>query len=375
MARRHPNHYLALLIATGGAAGCAEPSLVEPGAVPDGRLAALAAPVLLARQSSGPSFVGQDLGILPGDNQSVAFGVNNAGEVVGQSAGTSGAHAFYWNGALQNLTTPGSQGAAYAIGSGATAFAVGYERAPGQPSRAVVWTLPSITAVDLDQVSSVASGVNDAGTVVGSYCVSGCGVNQVSHGAIWVVGVSGRTAIAPLPGYDFAHATDVNNDGLVVGSSSGPVATSERAFLRLVNGVLIDLPPLAGFSQSSAVAISDVAGGQVYVAGFSRDAAGTTRGMRWTINASTGAILETADPDQRYSLGVNLVGDVAGSGGSLSKSSATLWRSGGHIALNAPRGGSGSFSRGMARGAGTPTYVVGETTVKSRPRALRWVVQ
>ena len=44
MARQHPTHYLALLIATGGVAGCGESSLVEPGAVPDARREAGAAP-------------------------------------------------------------------------------------------------------------------------------------------------------------------------------------------------------------------------------------------------------------------------------------------------------------------------------------------
>src|SRR5688572_25712859 len=133
MERRNRANLVVTFLVAAAAVACSDQSPLAPGDVPDGRLAALASPVLLARQSSGPSFVGQDLGILPGDNQSVAFGVNNAGQVVGQSAGTTGAHAFYWNGALQSLTTPGSQGAAYAIGSGATSYAVGYERAPGQP--------------------------------------------------------------------------------------------------------------------------------------------------------------------------------------------------------------------------------------------------
>lgn len=327
---------------------------------------------------AAPSVVGQDLGVLPGDNQTAGFGVNDAGRVVGQSAnGIGNLRAFYWNGTLQNLTTPGSRGAAYAISSGATEYAVGYEHLPGQENRAVAWTLPSLVPAVLDAVGSNAYGVNDAGAVVGTYCFSGCGGSVTGwHGAIWVVGTSGRTDIPPLPGYSYSYATDINNNGLVVGASSGPLATREMAYLRLADGTLIALPPLAGFANSTAEAISDIAGGQVYVAGFSRgDAIGSaTSSMRWTVNATSGQIVETVAPDQRYGVGVNLAGDVAGSGGSPSNPAATLWRGGSYIALKAPKGGSGSFARGLARSGGSPTYAVGETSIKNWPRALRWVI-
>jgi len=327
---------------------------------------------------AAPSFVGQDLGVLPGDNQSSGFGVNSAGRVVGQSAsGTGGVRGFYWDGSLHNLTTAGAQGAAYAVSSGAQAYAVGYERSPGQDNRAVVWTLPSLVPAVLDQGPSNAYGVNDAGDAVGTYCYSGCGTSaSVWHGVIWGAGGSGRTDIEPLPGYGYTYGSDINNDGIVVGASYGP-GFERRAYLRMTSGALVALPPLAPFPYSDATAVSDVVGGQVHVAGFSRTESGFEFGqaLRWTVEVSTGQITSTLALDQRWAEGVNAAGDVAGTGGSSRVPAATLWRSGVYSALKAPKGGSGSVSRGMARGTGTPTYVVGETSIKNSPRALRWVIQ
>jgi probable HAF family extracellular repeat protein len=326
---------------------------------------------------AAPSFVGQDLGVLPGDNQTSAFGVNDAGGVVGQSADGSGnIRAFYWNGTMQALTTPGSRGAAYAISSGATEYAVGYENLPGQEHRAVVWTLPSLVPAALDAAGSNALGVNDAGAVVGTYCFSGCGGSgAVWHGVIWVVGTSGRTDIPPLSGYGYAYATDINNQGLAVGGSYGPGIADEGGYLRLAGGGLIPLPPLPGYSNSAGFAVSDVAAGQVFVVGRSSDAEGSTeRATQWTVNATSGTIVATVALEQRWAEGVNLAGDVAGTGGSPSNPAASLFTNGSYLALKAPKGASGSVARGMARGAGSPGYVVGETSVKRWPRALRWVI-
>jgi len=359
---------IGLAVATVLAAACAPdlPTEATPG-------------VLAARGNhpSGPSFVGQDLGVLPGDNQSSGFGVNNAGLVVGQSADGNGAiRAFYWDGSLHQLTTAGSRGAAYAISSGATAYAVGYEQAPGQRNRAAVWTLPSAVPTFLESVASNAIGVNDAGTVVGTYCFSGCGgPDEIFHGAIWVLGGGSRTDIEPLPGNTFAYASDINNNGIVVGGSYGPGPADRRGYLRMADGALIALPPLSNFVQSDAEAVSDVDGGQVHVAGSSRDESGATRAVRWTVNSSTGQIVATIALDQLWAAGVNFAGDVAGTGGSNSTSAATLWRNDVYIALKAPKGGSGSASRSLARGAGSPTYVSGETRMKNWPRAIRWVIQ
>lgn len=374
---------IGLAVATVLAAACAPdlPTEATPGGLAAARDGA-GSPTNTSVDARGnrpsvPSFVGQDLGMLPGDNQSSGFGVNNAGLVVGHSANGSGVvRAFYWDGSLHQLTTAGSRGAAYAISSGATAYAVGYEQAPGQERRAAVWTLPSAVPTFLESGASSASGVNDAGTVVGTYCFSGCGgPDQIFHGAIWVLGGSSRTDIEPLPGYTFAYASDINNNGIVVGGSYGPGPADQRGYLRMADGALIALPPLSNFVQSAALAVSDVDGGRVHVAGYSRDEIGATRAVRWTVNSSTGQIAATIALDQRWAEGVNFAGDVAGTGGSSSTPAATLWRNDVYIALKAPKGGSGSASRSLARGAGSPTYVSGETRMKNWPRALRWVIQ
>src|SRR5262245_22378120 len=47
-----------------------------------------------AAHPTPPNYVSQALGVLPGDNQSNGFGVNDAGSVVGQSYGDGGHRAF-----------------------------------------------------------------------------------------------------------------------------------------------------------------------------------------------------------------------------------------------------------------------------------------
>jgi len=125
-----------------------------------------------AGASTSPSITALALGPLAGDNQSMGFGVNDAGSVVGMSAGMGGQRAFYWSKitGLVQLTTSGATGAAYAIAGkpGNVQYAVGYEKSGGR-MRAVIWVAPpSLPPVPLSDTGSLALGVNDAGTAVGS---------------------------------------------------------------------------------------------------------------------------------------------------------------------------------------------------------------
>src|SRR5262249_12270066 len=53
----------------------------------------------------------QDLGTLPGDTLSLAFGLNDRGQVVGQSIGPDGRRAFLWQrGVMTDLNTLVPQG-------------------------------------------------------------------------------------------------------------------------------------------------------------------------------------------------------------------------------------------------------------------------
>jgi hypothetical protein len=293
------------------------------------------------------------------------------------SATTENERAFYWSKTkgLVLLSTAGTTGAAYAIAgkAGNVEYAVGYEESGGH-SRAVIWVAPpSQSPVALPGSGSLALGVNDAGTAVGA---SG-GVP-----VIWTPSGSGyiSTSIGFLPNQVEAYATDIDNDGIVVGYGYYAVTYRSRAFVRLLNGAVVPLNPASGDVESTAQTVSDKVGTTgsqfVYVAGSTTSASGVSRAVRWKVDFVAGTVLETKVLSQTWAEGVNGSGDVAGTlNGTGLKQSAKLFHNGVYFTLPPPKGATGGTSRGIARTAGSPLYVVGQTTVNNWPRAVVWVVQ
>lgn len=327
--------------------------------------------------ASMPSITAQSIAPFPGDNQSMAFGVNDAGSVVGISATGESERAFYWSKTkgLVQLSTTGTTGAAYAIAgkAGDVEYAVGYEQSGGHP-RAVIWVAPpSLSPVPMSGNGSVAFGVNDAGIAVGS---------SAGVPVIWTRNGSGYTPtyIGFLPNQVEAYATDIDNDGMVVGYGYEAVTYRSRAFVRLLSGAVVPLNPASGDAESMAHAVSDKVGTTgsqfVYVAGSTTSASGVSRAVRWKVDFVAGTVLETKVLSQTWAEGVNGRGDVAGTlNGTGLKQSAKLFRNGVYVTLPPPKGATDGTSRGIARTAVSPTYVVGQTTVNNRPRAVIWVVQ
>lgn len=326
------------------------------------------------------SYTGERIGYLTGNNQSQAFGVSRNGNVVGASAGGSAAdRAFYWDArarTLSSLTSLGARGgAAYGIAGGATEYAVGQEDA-ADGSHAVIWIAPPSEPVYLDGPGSVALGVNDAGTAVGTYR---------GTPAIWSLkgGTYSRTDIPLLEEDGDAYATDINDDGVVIGYGYAKNTYEARAFLRLTDGTLVNLPPLAGDPESLVNSVSNVvtSGSEpvVYVAGGSGviTIGGTPRSkaIRWTVNRRTGEIVETRVLTQTFTGGVNDAGDVAGTTNGRSSQAASLYRNGTYYPLKPPKGGTSTTARGLVRTIGSPTYAVGVAMMNNWPVAVRWVIK
>jgi probable HAF family extracellular repeat protein len=171
-----------------------------------------------------------DLGTLPGMNAASAAGINNAGQIVGNSviAGNgSGGRGFLKNGAgpMQTLGVPATlaasansialainnvgQIAGEAIPAGATG--------PVPPWR--TYLIPAggtfATATDIGTLGgnfTFANGINDAGKIVGR---SGWFMN-FWHAYVYTPG-SGMMDLTPDAPY--AEAMDINNIGQVVGST------------------------------------------------------------------------------------------------------------------------------------------------------------
>lgn len=193
-----------------------------------------------------------------GGQGSWAYDVNEAGQVVGGSPLASGSnHAFRWqNGSgMQDLGTLGGP-VSYAFEVNSAGQAVGYASNDMGIGHAVLWGSGGIVDLgDLDPLwdnHSGASGINDAGQVVG------CSYTDVPgqyHGFLWQ---NGSMQDLGTLGGRYSCGMAINEDGQVVGDSWLADNTTQRAFLW--DGGMQDLGSL-GWERSIAYDIND--GGQV----------------------------------------------------------------------------------------------------------------
>jgi len=207
----------------------------------------------------------RDLGTLPGDTASEAFGIDNSGSVVGYSSGPQGTRAVLWTtqGEVKNLGTlpRGDSSKAFAISI--TGLIVGSSGSPAG-THAVVWD-PAKGIQDLGTLpgdsSSEALAVNNRGSVVG-YSKGPGGTRAF----LWS-SQSGMKSLPPLLGGNVSRATGINDNGEVVGHSGS--INGGRAVFWNSNGVAQDLNNLvsapAGATLFDAVGIN--ATGQIVVLG------------------------------------------------------------------------------------------------------------
>jgi probable HAF family extracellular repeat protein len=204
-----------------------------------------------------------DLGILGGNsgNTSGAYAINNNGQVAGSTySPVNGAyHATLWSsGTITDLNTLGGiGGAAYAINNNNHVAVAGYTLTgpPNDASRATVWA--GSTATSLGTFSgggdSYAFAINNAGLVAGSTYTTG----NTPHATLW----NGTTItnLGALSGIG-SVAYAINNNNQVVGYAS---ISGGAAHAALWNGTnpAIDLNSLLGPSASSAGWILTAANG------------------------------------------------------------------------------------------------------------------
>jgi probable HAF family extracellular repeat protein len=163
----------------------------------------------------------QDLGVLTEDGRSVAVDINNQSQVVGYASTSDGqTHAFLWTkhkgmedlgvlpGASDSMATAINNHGIVVGSSGDRAFLWDRER-----GMRALKSLPGAIASD-------ASDINDKGQVVGTARFSSN--SDTFRAFIWQAGL-GATELPLLPGATSSEARGINNHGKVVGSSLHPV--------------------------------------------------------------------------------------------------------------------------------------------------------
>ena len=168
-------------------------------------------------------------------------------------------HAFVWDGVMHDLGVAAPGDSSVALGVNASGLIVGVSG-----SFPVLWSDRVIHGLPLPagHLSGNARAVNDLGVIVGQTHTFEPPGFTVSHAAVWENGVP--RLLPSLPGARISGATDLNEQGQIVGFS----AFTESGLLHAVlweDGLVHDLGALEGDFFSGTDSINE--GGQVV--GFS----------------------------------------------------------------------------------------------------------
>jgi probable HAF family extracellular repeat protein len=242
-----------------------------------------------------------------GQTLSIAFAINDAGQIVGRAALPSGIRPVIWHGntATDLGTLGGGSGVAYSINK--YGHIAGYSTTANEETNyATVWRDGQI--INLGALPggnfSTARAINDGGDVVGS---SSEGGETRFHATLWA---DGKAYKLGTPSGGVSEANALNNHRQAVGYSDISVFhTSPRAML-WENGMMQDLGTLGG-RIAAATGINDA--GQIV--GYSTDASEQQqRGVLWYRGRITDLTTLLAPEAQgitiTYATAINDIGEI-----------------------------------------------------------------
>jgi probable HAF family extracellular repeat protein len=215
----------------------------------------------------------RELPLLPGDTGGIAYAINGGGEAVGYSSGASGQRAVWWDGSGAVRGLPGSTGAtSRALGlndRGDTVGTVGDEprQATLWPGRGAGLTLPTLpTYTGAEAVS-----VNESGTAVG-FVLGGAGAPGRTRAVLWGPADRSVKDLGALPGGSDSRARDVSPDDRVVGVAAS--GAGDRAFVWTAAAGMVDLNTLVAAGGLVLVdAVSINRNGEILAVGYEPGAA------------------------------------------------------------------------------------------------------
>jgi uncharacterized membrane protein len=247
----------------------------------------------------------QEIPLLPGTVRNDSFGITNSGLVAGRTftADSFGYHGFLWKVGDASATDLGALGKqSLALGLNESGQAVGQSSTKSGDFRAVLFSGGKITDLVGQGTNSIAFGINNLSHVVGRMPVALDRKTTRQRAFRWQNGT--LTTLPLLDGMSSSSqswANDINDAGEIVGVANATGAdTDDRPVLWSGNkAYLLDSIDYGG----AARAISEFNGSLAYIAGEARRADGSPIAVRWTHTGTVTPSLEVLDPN----------GDVAGS--------------------------------------------------------------
>ena len=201
----------------------------------------------------------QELSLPTGSNGGIAYSINEIGEAAGYVSGTAGIRPAWWTRRGEVQVLPGAGGSSTkALDLNERGDIVGV--AGGDPMAAVLWprkggvvrlgTLPGFT-------NGEAVAVSENGAIVG-VATGAAGFPNRARAVLWQAGGLAIQDLGTLPGGTDSRARDVNNRGEVVGRSTTSGGGS-RAFVWTVAAGMRDLNTLVsvpGLVMTDALSVN-----------------------------------------------------------------------------------------------------------------------